>query len=122
MYLFMPYKNLLSYMLSKDDFDNLENKDIYVDKVKLYKEKMSLNIKLKSIKLINFIDLNNIKQFFQNKFNEFDIVVEPIYNIDGNNIDKLNFYKQSIIDYIQLKINSYKRIEIRFIFSIEFII
>ncbi len=102
----MPYKNLLSYMLSKDDFDNLENKDIYVDKVKLYKEKMSLNIKLKSIKLINFIDLNNIKQFFQNKFNEFDIVVEPIYNIDGNNIDKLNFYKQSIIDYIQLKINS----------------
>ena len=102
----MSYKKLSLSILCKDKLESIKNKNIYVDKVELSKVNMSLNIVLKSDQLIEIVDLKNIEGFFQSEFNEFDVKIRPVYSINGNNLDKINFYRQNIFDYIKTNINS----------------
>ncbi len=98
--------NRLLSSLVKDKIEDIENKEIYIEKVRINKEKMTLKILVKSSKLIRLHELRRIEDFFKENFNDFQLEVQPIYRIGEDPEEKLNFYRPSILDFIKSNINS----------------
>lgn len=102
----MSYEKQLLSTISKGQLEIVDNKNIYVNSVQICRENMKLEIFLTSNNLIQIRDLNKIEDFFKEKFLAFDLNLNVKYSIDGSKIDKLIFYKENIIDYIKININS----------------
>ncbi len=98
-------KQLLS-TICNGELDIVDNKDIYISNIKLYKEELNLCIFLESKKNIQIKDIYQIENFFKDKFKSLTLELNVKYPIDGNKLDKLNFYKKNILDYIETNINS----------------
>lgn len=102
----MSCKKPLLSTLANGELDRVDNKDICIASVKIYKEDLILNIYLESKKNIKIEDIDKIEKFFKDKFENFNLELNIKYPIEGDKLEKLNFYKKNIIDYIKANINS----------------
>lgn len=97
---------LLSNLIKDESFNDMENKEIMVDKVELLKEKMNLIVNIISSNIVKEKDFEKIQGFLQNLFPDFTIYLKVKYNVLGDEEYKFNFYKENLLDYIRSNIKS----------------
>ncbi len=98
----------LSKLINKEEDYDIKNLEILIKKVEIVKDTMELIVYLESSNLINKELIERINIILSEYFNEFKVLLKITYNISGSNEEKLNFYKDSLIELIESQIQSSK--------------
>ncbi|MDR7856231.1 PolC-type DNA polymerase III [Tissierella sp.] len=98
----------LSQLITSEEDNDIKSLEILIKKVEIMKDTMELIIYLESISLINEEMIIRINNLFSDYFNEFKILVKFKYNVSGSYEEKLIFYKDSLLEFIESQIQSSK--------------
>lgn len=96
----------LGNLMSDSDKSLIKNSNLKINKVKIIKEAMDMEINLESCKLIVDKDASKLNEIFQKKFTSFNTEIKFKYNTQGNFQERILFFEKRLIEYIKSNIQS----------------
>ncbi|WP_313756530.1 PolC-type DNA polymerase III [Tissierella sp.] len=96
----------LSQLITKEEFNDIKDLEVIINKIEIIKKTMSLIVYLESSNLINNVMAVKINKILKEKFTEFQIVIRIQYNITGNTEEKIRFYEKKLLEIIESEIQS----------------
>lgn len=93
-------------LFNEKEIPDIQNVNLFINKVELIKENMLIKIELESMNIINLLDKEQILNSLKVKFPQFKIELNFKYDINGTVEDKIKLYENNIIEIIKSEIIS----------------